>query len=358
MKVAFITRSTLYKVPGGDTEQIIQTAQCLKDLGVRADILLTNEPINYNGYDLLHFSNIIRPSDILYHTHKTNKPFVVSPNFIDYSEYDKQQRKGIAGFIFSLLPANLNEYLKTISRWLLRKDVLKSISFLTKGHKRSIREILRKTSILLPGSKAELSYLKKIYPVERPYFVVPNGVNTNIFVPNGSQKDNDLVICVARIEGIKNQINLIKALNNSAFTLMIIGEAAPNQKRYYQECKEIAAGNIIFTGRLSHEELVKIYKKAKVHVLPSWFETCGLSTLEAAAMGCNVVITDKGYTREYFGNDAFYCEPSDPNSILKAVQEASKTASQKKLQERVLNNYTWNRAAEITLEAYKKIIPG
>jgi len=357
MKVAFITRSTLYKVPGGDTEQITQTAKCLKDLGIETDIYLTNEQINYDSYDLLHFSNIIRPSDILYHTHKTNKPFVISPNLIDYSEYDRQHRKGVFGFIFRLFSGNTNEYIKTVSRWLLKKDVLKTKSYVRKGHKKSIREILKKTSIVLPASRSEQENLKKIYSIDPPCFVVPNGVDTNIFMPNGCAKDNHLVICAARIEGLKNQYNLIKALNNSAYTLMIIGEAAPNQKKYYKKCKKIAAGNIIFTGRLSHEELVKIYKKAKVHVLPSWFETCGLSSLEAAAMGCNVVITDKGYTREYFGEDAFYCDPSDPASIRKAVQDACNSDPQKKLQKKVLDNYTWNRAAAITSEAYKKIIP-
>ena len=43
MKVAFITRSTLYAVPGGDTEQILQTARFLKELGVVVDLFLTTE---------------------------------------------------------------------------------------------------------------------------------------------------------------------------------------------------------------------------------------------------------------------------------------------------------------------------
>jgi glycosyltransferase involved in cell wall biosynthesis len=146
-------------------------------------------------------------------------------------------------------------------------------------------------------------------------------------------------------------------LNFTDYTLLIIGDAAPNQKKYYQKCQDIAAPNIVFTGRLSQQEIAEIYKKAKVHVLPSWFETCGLSTLEAAAMGCNVVITDRGYTREYFGDDAFYCEPSDPASILKAVQEASQQETKKNLQKKIFNSYTWQRAAEITAEAYKKLIP-
>ena len=356
MRIGFITRSTLFTVPGGDTEQITHTASCLKEIGVEADICLTNKKINYNHYDLLHFSNITRPSDILYHIRKTDKPFVISPNFVDYTEYDKRERKGITGFIFQFFSGNTNEYLKTISRWILKKDVLRSKSYLARGHGRSIRAILEKASVILPTSYTEYINLQNTYSVERPYSVVPNGIDQNLFIPNGMLKDNNLVVCAARIEGLKNQLNLIKALNNTPFTLMIVGDPAPNQKKYYKKCKSMAADNVLFTGRLLQKDLVRIYKRAKVHVLPSWFETCGLSTLEAAAMGCNVVITDRGYANEYFGKSAFYCDPSDPASILAAVQEASKSNSQKDLQARILKEYSWQRSAGITLAAYKKII--
>ena len=104
-----------------------------------------------------------------------------------------------------------------------------------------------------------------------------------------------MVLCVARIEGIKNQYNLIRALNDTAYKLILIGDAAPNQKGYYRQCKKIAAANISFLDYLPQEQLVDHYAAAKVHVLPSWFEVCGLSSLEAAAMGCRLVITDNGY---------------------------------------------------------------
>jgi glycosyltransferase involved in cell wall biosynthesis len=152
-------------------------------------------------------------------------------------------------------------------------------------------------------------------------------------------------------------LNLIKALNNSRFKLMIVGEAAPNHKTYYERCKKIAADNVVFAGQISPAELAKIYGTAKVHVLPSWFETCGLSSLEAAAMGCNVVITDKGYAKDYFEQDAYYCDPADPASIRDAVERASASEPPKKLRDRVLSQYTWRNAASATRDAYNKLIP-
>src|SRR5258706_15368967 len=119
MKIAFITRSTLDKAPGGDTIQIKQTAKKLRILDVQGDILPTSSKIDYSQYDLLHFFNIVRPADMLYHISKSRKPFLLSPIFIDYEEYDRQHRKGIAGFIFRRFSPAANEYFKTIGRWLL-----------------------------------------------------------------------------------------------------------------------------------------------------------------------------------------------------------------------------------------------
>ena len=85
MKVAFIARATLYKVPGGDTVQILETAKHLHELGVEVSIFLSHEKINYQEFDLLHFFNLVRPADILYHIKRTNTPYVISPIFVDYS---------------------------------------------------------------------------------------------------------------------------------------------------------------------------------------------------------------------------------------------------------------------------------
>ena len=357
MKVGLIARSTINKVHGGITVQVHETAKHLCELGVNAVVHLANEKINYDEYDLLHFFDITRPANILYHIKKSDKPFVLTPILINYSEYDKQYRAGISGLLFRMLPASRNEYIKAVSRWILHRDSLQSKNYLWKGHSNSIRYILDKAAMLLPNSQQEYEQLKTQYHFDRDFYIIPNGINEKLFQPNESAlKDKNLVLCAARIEGIKNQLNLIKAMNGTEFRLLLIGDPAPNQTKYYDQCRKIAGENIEFIPRLSQEKLITYYKKAKVHILPSWFETCGLSSLEAAAMGCNIVITDKGFAKEYFSKDAFYCDPGNPESIYNAVKQAAESPSQKILQEKVLKNFTWKQAAIKTMEAYKKII--
>lgn len=356
MKVAFIIRSTLFTTPGGDTIQVNETAMHLKEIGVEVDIRTTDEKINYNSYNLLHFFNITRPADILVHIKRSQKPFVVSTILIDYSDYDKKQRHGLPGKMLSLLSADGIEYLKTIYRWVTGKDKLVSAAYLWMGQRRSIKNILGKTKEVLVQSEEEYTELLKRYSVVPEYAVVHNGVNTSVFRHTTMQRNGNLALCVARIEGIKNQYNLIRALNNSAYKLLLIGDAAPNQQNYYEQCKGIAAENISFISQLPQEQLINYYASARVHVLPSWFEVCGLSSLEAAAMGCQVVISNKGFAASYFENDAFYCDPSKPDTILKAVNEAATANVNGELQKKVLQNYTWQKTAEKTLSVYKKYI--
>ena len=116
MKVLFISRATLFRDKGGDTVQVQKTAEYLRKLEVEVDIRLCNEIIDYKPYDLLHFFNIIRPADILQHIKRSKKPYVVSTIYVDYSEYEKKARGGLAGKVFQIIPGHTIEYMKAIAR--------------------------------------------------------------------------------------------------------------------------------------------------------------------------------------------------------------------------------------------------
>ena len=88
------------------------------------------------------------------------------------------------------------------------------------------------------------------------------------------------------------------------------------------------------------------YSRAKVHALPSLSETTGLSTLEAAICGINCVVSIHGPITEYFGFDAYICDPKNVNSIKNAVLDAWNNPKSNKLKNRILSKFTWEKAAE------------
>ncbi len=353
MNVLFISRSTLFKDRGGDTVQIENTAHYLKALGVNVTIRLSDETIDYSAFDLLHFFNIIRPADILVHIKKSGKPYVVSPIFVDYSEYEQKNRGGLSGILARILSPDKLEYAKAIARFLVNGENIASRGYLYRGHYNSIRYVARHAQLLLPNSESEYHRFEKHYKTGCPYKVIPNAIDPTLFSEPGlGHRVNNLIICVGRIEGRKNQLNLIRAVRYTKYQLIVIGSPSANQIGYYGQCKNEAGENVRFITQLPQEELLQYYQTAKAHILPSWFETTGLSTMEAAVMGCNIVITDKGDTREYFENYAYYCDPSSPASILQAIEEATGNEFDDQLRLKILHNYTWQKTAEQTREAY------
>ncbi|MGM8362807.1 glycosyltransferase family 4 protein [Flavobacterium sp. ARAG 55.4] len=359
MKVLMIARRTLNSSPGGDTVQINSTAQYLKLLGIDVEVFIGDEEIDYSKYDIMHFFNIIRPDDILPHILKSKLPFVVSTIFVDYSEYEKN-RGGTLGFLSTILSSDKIEYLKAIARYIKNGDKINSKYYLLKGHRASVKYVASKANLLLPNSHSEYNRFINKYGVTTPYLKVPNAIDKLTFSDNikPNEKFKNHVISVGRIEGRKNQLNLINALKDTDLFLTIIGKPSPNHIGYYNECLKLIEenDNMQIIDHINHNELASIFKASKVHVLPSWFETTGLSSLEAAIMDCNIVVTPKGDTEEYFKDLAFYCQPDDLESIKKAVMEAFNQPIQNSLKELILKEYIWENTAQETLKAYNLVL--
>jgi glycosyltransferase involved in cell wall biosynthesis len=357
LRVLMIARPNLYSVPGGDTVQINETAKALRAMQVEVDIIVSGN-IDYSRYDLIHFFNIIDPEDILGHIFKSNLPYVVSTIYVDYREYDRKYRVGAVGKLSRILSRDTIEYLKTLAKFVFKKESVSTIRFFLKGHRKSIIYIANRAAILLPNSENEYRRLKEDYGINQDYCVVPNAINTNIFNHTSATKEaeRDIVLCVARIEGQKNQLNVIRALKDTDFKVVFVGAASPNQPDYIAQCHKEATENMQFIPHLPQSELLQYYNRAKVHVLASWFETTGLSNLEAGVLGCNLVVGKRGDVTEYFENFVYYCDPEDINSIKDAVNNAWNKESSEDLKQHILNNFTWERAAKITLTAYKNIL--
>jgi len=212
--------------------------------------------------------------------------------------------------------------------------------------------------LLLPNSQMEAETIQSELGVTTPLHVVPNAVDHTIFrvdhSPASTKRDH--VLYVGRFEPHKNQLGLIEAMRGSDIPLVLAGPPHPDHPAYYERCRRRATTNITILPGRPQNELVSLYSAAKVHALPSGFETTGLVSLEAALCGCNIVTTERGYTREYFQDMAWYCNPHDPRSIRRAIENAYHAPYKGELREHILNNYTWEHTAQATLQGYNRIL--
>lgn len=366
MKVLFQSRANLYSAPGGDLVQMEKTKKYLEKLGVEVDISLDPEP-NLDKYDLVHLFNLMEPQDIylqMLNAKKQNKKYVLSTIYGLYTEFERKARGGLFGLIANVLSPYQIGYIKTLVKYIAENRMHGGVyKMLLKGYYGMMKEIVDNTSVFLPNSHSEMKRVAKEFRLTNyNYISVPNAVDKEIFGAGGDETGDDFIefenciLCAARIEGRKSTLSLVKAVNGLPYKLVLVGKESTNQKKYVEKVHKEAGSNVYFLGIMPHEELRQLYKRAKVHALISWMETPGLSSLEAAAMGCNVVVTRKGDTYDYFGDMAYYCEPDDIDSIRNAITRAFNEPVDPKLKEKVLEDFVWEKTAEETLKGYKKAL--
>lgn len=363
MKVLFQSRSNLYAAPGGDLVQMEKTREFLEKEGIKVDISLEAEP-NLEGYDLVHLFNLMEPQDIylqMMNAKRQGKKVVLSTIYGLYTEFERKARGGFFQKIANVLSPYQIGYIKTIVKYTAEKRMHRGVyKMLYKGYYGMMKEIVDNTSVFLPNSDSEMLRVAREFRLkDYDYVSVPNAIDKDVFTTNNDGESNkfsefkDCILCAARIEGRKSTLNLVRAVKNSPYKLVLVGKESANQKEYVEQVHKEAGNNVHFLGVMPHSELRELYKAAKVHALVSWMETPGLSSLEAGAMDCNIVVTKKGDTEDYFGDYAYYCEPDDVASIRKAIDQAFNAQVDPGLKKRILENYTWEKTAAATIKGYR-----
>jgi glycosyltransferase involved in cell wall biosynthesis len=363
MKILMQARINLLTAPGGDTVQILKTKEYLENLGIEVDLCIEiSKNFNYEKYDIVHLFNVTRIQETYWFAKmakKANKKVVLSTIFWDNTEVEKKADIGYRSIINKYLSINQIEYFKTLGRLVIQKEFNQStFQLLKKGFRGLQKETIEYVDFFLPNAEIEMDLFHSFFSPKKhlPYEVIPNAVTIQDSPDNGFEEFKDCILCVGRIDPRKNQLNLVRALKHTNYKVVFVGQPAPNHTDYMKKIKKEATKNMYFLGWMDNSKISILYKQARVHVCPSWYETPGLASLEAAALGCNIVVTEPGSTREYFQNMAFYCEPDSIQSILNCVDLAFNSPISKDLQNKILTKYTWQEAAKKTLEAYKKLI--
>jgi hypothetical protein len=104
--------------------------------------------------------------------------------------------------------------------------------------------------------------------------------------------------------------------------------------------------------QIPRELVASAYKAAAVHVLPSFAEGSALSTMEAAAAGCDVVTSNRGSELEYYGDLVRTCDPLSPSSIRAAIKHALYDPRGEQLAAHMCG-FPWSRTAEATLRVLR-----
>lgn len=200
---------------------------------------------------------------------------------------------------------------------------------------------------------------------EKKYLIKAFGVNANkiTIVPLNSRFQNitddcyrkkDFCLHVSRLcDPTKNVIRLVKAALKYNFNLVLAGSSSES---FNLELKRIIGSkdNVKILGRVSDEELIQLYKEAKVFALPSTREGVGLVALEAASYGCDIVITDIGGPKEYFLPNAIAVNPLSVDEIGQAVKKLLEgTTYQPDLKKQISSKFSEELVKNMLLQVYR-----
>lgn len=220
------------------------------------------------------------------------------------------------------------------------------------------RQLLQQ-AYLLPNTRYELKHLCRWFKLTNlRATVIPLGIDPvkfNLetggaaeFLPDQLQPwRGEYLLQVGLISARKNQLGLLRAMNNDRVPVVLLGRHSPYELSYVAEVAGLAhaRGNVAMLEHVDLSTLAALYGQAAAHILPSWSERPGLVSLEAAACGCNVVTSASAPIWEYLGQETGICAPNRLKSIRQAALDAMNRKPAPPLSNKIASNYTWDRTA-------------
>jgi len=340
------------RVSGGHIVQLEETARALRSYGVSATTCFDVSP-DLDGVDLIHGFDL-EPRQV-HECRYRGLPVVISPIYWDV----RYGPEGLTDLTVRSFLGRVRRGATFAAAAMASQSRLSELSLQSVELERNKLALYEAADLLLPNSEGEADSIRRDLGVSTPMVAVPNAVNPDRFDQPGLPfTERDTVLYVGRIDPHKNQLGLIRAMRGSGKRLVLVGYDHPDHPDYVRACHKAGAGWVEFAGGHPPDELPPYFASARVHAVPSWFETTGLVSLEAALSGCSLVSTDRGHARSYLGDGALYCDPADTTSIRRAVDEAWDRAPGPDIRRHVLDNFTWDHTARATAAAYRHLLAG
>ena len=141
------------------------------------------------------------------------------------------------------------------------------------------------------------------------------------------------------------------------YKLVIIGSSSEQSRKHYEQIvvDKNLTGQVVFTGFVSENRLIELYREADLFFFPSKYEGFGLPLLEAMLSGDYIVSADNSSLPEVCGPFATYFSVDDPERMAESLYLGYLAHMQEteddihKRQEHALN-FSWDQTAISTLE--------
>ncbi|MGW7301872.1 glycosyltransferase family 4 protein [Streptomyces sp. NPDC054829] len=251
--------------------------------------------------------------------------------------------------------------------WQRRYSVRRWYAF-TRMQKRVARRL---PSVLTVSGTSRAEIVEHLGVREDRIHVVHIGADTDLFSPDPSvpRIPGRIVTTSSADVPLKGLVFLVEALakvrtEQPDAHLVVVGKK-PTEGPVAQAVERYGLeGAVDFVKGISDAELVDLVRSAEVACVPSLYEGFSLPAAEAMATGTPLVATTGGAIPEVAGPDGETClavPPGDAGALAAALgrllgDPELRTRLGRAGRERVLERFTWARAAQGTVAHYREAI--
>ena len=233
------------------------------------------------------------------------------------------------------------------------------------------RAVARSANAVVAISEDEMSDLASLGVPRSAISVVPFGVDTTRFSPEGPvapRSERPRLVAVAthlERDGLETAVRALADIPDTE--LLIVGGPPRPELRSDPACTGLArlagglgvSDRVMFTGRVSHDAMPSLLRSADLLVDVAWYEPFGMAVLEAMACGTPVVASAIGGHRDTVvdGTTGVLVPPGQPSLLARRIRRL--LASPMLLEgygiaasDRAQARYSWDRVGRETVTVY------
>jgi glycosyltransferase involved in cell wall biosynthesis len=183
-------------------------------------------------------------------------------------------------------------------------------------------------------------------------------------------KQTDIVLSTGRLELRKGTLvllrsipHVVKKVPNVEFVLAGSRHSSIDDRTLNEHLSAVDTGHTRLLGHVPWNSLSDWYRQARLLVMPSYYETFGISAIEAMSFGLPVVATRVGGLSEVVedGVTGLLVPPDDPIALGEAIQELLRDPRRCAKygaagRDKVRSCYTPERIARETLRFYESVL--
>ena len=209
-----------------------------------------------------------------------------------------------------------------------------------------------------------VSHFTKRVIVEK-YGINPDKISVvyNAVYPIGEGEKKNIVLFLGRLTIQKGPEFFLKTAKkvleheDTRFVVAGMGDMLP---RLISQAVDMGISNrVIFTGKLTEDEVRHIYQISSVYVMPSVSEPFGITALEAISAGTPTIVSNTAGVSEAFQNCMrvdFWDTDEIANKIIALLRYDALRNTMNEQSKKEIALFTWDHVAENTLSVYRNVV--